>query len=579
MSNIIIYSDLQNTYTDHFDVMVNKIEDYVDAYRSILEAIYNQQSLIVVVRNRFSINCFRKMQERYNERILIKVNSPREQFYNMIGIRVPDYITEEEIVKDRLIDKAKGMLFNRGMSFEDNILSHYLGGYFTNPCFPFPKLVDFLKKLDLNPLKARDGGIILNKIYKKRIKLWQENSRNESERNIINTFLDNHEALLTKVSKYLILKKYPKNLIEDIVGNIAKDLDNLSLKDAPFIPKGMDTLDIQRNLRIYFNQNISGFNCDDIIHEIEHLSGLFDEELQYVYNLLNQNQNVLDVSMLYKIRSKFKNGSELDPMFNEKLNNVIPPAEVANPENIDNIDDWVLWALNSYLPYRFWMEANNVYNEQIDKYSLLYGDWVFLNYDKLVFNESRMLYKTIANLSSYLRKDELSLIVIIDNFNYKYVQLCKDYFSIKGFSNTMDQPLISMIPTETSVSKTAFFSGQPFNTEDKSYESMCKEWEVLLEGNIEYLSDIGKLDSIHENSAKVYFLNYLSVDKILHESQRNSALPLSLRIQEELKAMMDKIINFAKRLGMENKIKVYFVSDHGSKNIRQTAEFNRLRVL
>jgi hypothetical protein len=218
------------------------------------------------------------------------------------------------------------------------------------------------------------------------------------------------------------------------------------------------------------------------------------------------------------------------------------------------------------------MESNDICKEKIDKFSLLYGDWIFSNYDSLISCEGRMLHKTMTNISSSVKEDELSLIVIIDNFNYKYVSMCKEYFSGKGFSNTMNHPMIAMIPTETSVSKAAFFSGQPFNTEDKSYENMCKEWETFLEGKVEYIADIGKLDTIDEKKAKLYILNYLSVDKILHESQNNSALPISFRIQEELKAMMDKIVSFSKRLGVENKIKVYFISDHGSTKISQKQE-------
>jgi hypothetical protein len=183
-----------------------------------------------------------------------------------------------------------------------------------------------------------------------------------------------------------------------------------------------------------------------------------------------------------------------------------------------------------------------------------------------------MLHKVLINISSHIKKDEVTLIVIIDNFNYKYVSMCKEYFNGKGFSNTMDYPIISMIPTETSVSKAAFFSGQPFNTEDTGYEDMCKEWENYLGGKVAYLSDIGKLDKIDEINAKLYILNYLSIDKILHESQNNSALPISYRIQEELKAMINKIVVFSKRLGIENKIKVYFISDHGSTKILHKQE-------
>ena len=570
MSNVTIYSDLQKTYTGHNDVLVKRIEDYVDAYHSIVEAIYHGKPLIVVVQNKYCMNLFLKMQNHYNEHIVIKINSPRERFQEKVGIGIPDYISEEDIVEDGILEKTNEILFNTGMNFEDNILNHYLGSYFTSNRFPFQKVVDFLISLNLS---AIDASGVLKKVFKKRIKSWQENCLTESEKNIFNAFSGNYKELLYKIAKYLILKNYPNSLINDLIGELAKDFIKTGIKGDPVIPDDMDTMDIQRNIKIYLNKKVlSGLSYEDIVHEIECLSGLFDEELQHVYSLLKQNQNVLDISILHKVRSKFINGNELDSMFQEKLNHIIPPAKVSMPENFDKVDNWISWVLTSYLPYKFWMESNDITDEEVDKYSTMYGDWIFANYDRLISSESRMLYKAITNIGSFLNSDEISFIVIIDNFNYKYVSLCKEYFSSKAFSITMDQPMISMIPTETSVSKAALLSGQPFNTENKRYESMCKEWEGFIKGSVEYISDIGKLDLISENGAKLYIMNYLSIDKILHESQNNSALPISYRIQEELKAMINKIVNFSKRLGVENKIKVYFISDHGSTKISNKQE-------
>ena len=568
MSNVIVYSDLHRIFAEESDIVVRRIEDYVDAYSNILKAVYHQQALTVVVQNQVCLNYLRKMQVHYSEHIEIKTNSPRERFLELSGISVPDYITEDDIVQDRLINEMNEILLNKAMCFEDNILNHYIGSYFTNLRFPFSKIVEFLKSLDLSILDSNNGTAILKKVFKRRMRLWQENCLTDSEKNIVRAFLDDYEALRTKLGQYLILKDYHKNLAQDMIGDLSKDFEKQRIKDAPFIIEGKDTMEIQRNIKIYLNKKkTDDLNHEDIVREIECLSGLFDEELQYVYRLLRENQAVLDASLLQKIRAKFKNGSELDISFQEKLNNMIPPVKVMNPEKIDTINEWIIWASGSYLPYKFWMEANDVCDDEVDKYASIYGDWIINHYDSLISSENRILHKTIANLSSHLKEDGISLIVIADNFNYKYAPLCKEYFNSKGFSNTMDQPTISMIPTETSVSKAAFFSGQPFNTEDKSYESMCREWETFIGGSVEYLSDIGKLDGIHENKAKIYILNYLSVDKILHESQNNSALPIGYRIQEELKAMINKVVNFSKRLGVENKIKVYFISDHGSTKI------------
>ena len=350
MSKVTVYSDLHRIFTEESDIVVKRIEDYVDAYKNILEAIYHQQALTVVVQNQVCLNYLRKMQERYNEYIVIKVNSPRERFQELVGISVPDYITDKDMVQDRLNHKINEILFNKSMSFEDNILNHYIGSYFTNLRFPFPKIVDFLRGLDLSLLNANNGAAILKKVFKRRLKLWQENCLTDSEKSIMSTFVDDYKMLLTKLVQYLILKGYHKNLAREIIGELAIDLEKQRIKEAPFIIEGINTMEIQRNIKIFLNKKeTADLNREDIVHEIECLSGLFDEELQYVYRLLRENQAVLDASILQKIRSKFKNGAELDILFQEKLNNMIPPVKVMNPERIDNLNDWILWASSSYL--------------------------------------------------------------------------------------------------------------------------------------------------------------------------------------------------------------------------------------
>lgn len=566
--NVIIYSDLQKTYNEHFDVLVKSVSDYVPSYATILEAVYTNRRLIVVVQNKYCLSNFSKMQTRYPDDIQVKANSPKLKITELTGVHIPDYITEQDIVSVKLIEKANEVFAHKGMDFENNVLSFYLNSYFAFEKFPSSQIVDLIRNTNLNFLTIVEQNILLKKVYSRKIKKWEEQVKDSSELLILSQFISNPGELLSKLAAYLMLKGYPVSLMDDVVGETAAAFRKLKISDNVFLPEGMETLNLQRNIKIWLSKRTADdLGRDELLHEIEMLSGLFIEELNHVYSLLENNRKEVDPLVIDKIRSKFIRGAELDIAFEEKLNSMIPPKEPVCPIDLNSLDEWLRWAESSYLPYRFWLESNDIWDNKMDEYAERYGDWIFQNYSSLISSESRMLHKTLINLSSSLQTDEISLIVIIDNFNYKYVPVCKSYLFEKGFGITIDQQMISMIPTETSVSKMAFFSGQAFNTEVKSYDKLCKEWESLLGGKINYLSDIGKLDMIHELDAKLYILNYLSIDKILHESQDDSALPISYRIKQELRAMMDKVVAFSKRTGSESKIKLYFISDHGSTKI------------
>lgn len=568
MALITVYSDLYRTYNEPCDKLVKAVSDYVDAYKMIIEAIYSKNSLVVVVQNRYCLNALTIMSERYSEFIVLELNSPKKRLEEKIGLPIPQYITEDDIIKDGLSKDAEKISFNKSMSFEDNLLSYYLSNLFTHKQVPFNHIVD-LSKILVNELENNLAKYeVLKKIYLKKIKDWKEELRDDSQRNVFNELINSPKLLLETLSKYSILRQYPKELRTDIVGGRAKDLEKLGIKPEPFIADTMSIIQIQGNIKIYLNRiDTLGLEKVDVVSYLQRLSGLFIEELEFAYDLLRNNKKILDSSILQLVRMKFKGGLQLDLLFNEKINNIIPPKKVENPEKLDNIDEWINWARNSYLPYKFWMEHNDVVSSEVDQYAVLFGEWIFSHYDSMLSSEERMIFRTIANISTELKEDELSFIVMIDNFNYKYVQFCKEYMASKGYSTTLNQPIIGMIPTETSVSKTAFFNGQAFNTQNKRYDTMCKEWEDLLGCSIKYLSDIGKLDIVEDKPANVYVLNYLSIDRILHESQNNAALPITLQIQKELEAMMDKVLSFGKRLGLETQMKIYFTSDHGSTKI------------
>ncbi|MHB9142529.1 MAG: hypothetical protein ACYC25_11700, partial [Paludibacter sp.] len=165
----------------------------------------------------------------------------------------------------------------------------------------------------------------------------------------------------------------------------------------------------------------------------------------------------------------------------EKIDGIIPPIRPNKPQESFDIKDWLNWSRNEYLPYRFWMEDNAQNDEEINSYSALYGDWIYNNYAELISSGEHLVYKVVSMLSSELASNELSFIIIIDNFNYKYSKLLKDYFLTQGFNSTYEKPLLAMLPTVTEVSKGSLFTGEPYsNAKSLNYKHEVKKWSNML---------------------------------------------------------------------------------------------------
>lgn len=569
MGKITLIEDNEKTYQGEYGVIITKVSDYVNGYNSILNAIYENQELVVIVRNKHCMNWLRKMQIQYNEnRIVCITYSPKIKFQDMIGVSIPDYISDTDIANDELILKVGEFVFSKNLSFEDNILNHYLGMHFTHDQVPFHKLYELFMNIDFELMSSMKEYKVLSKVYKSKLKQWDMNCVNEFQKDILAEFRTDPKELYNKLSKYSVLNGYPMKLQTEVIGDMVKAFNKLNLKVNTFILDNVDIAELKNNIRLFLNsKNLINLNLSDLEENISMLSGHLSEEVVFVQRLVEQNKSVVNKSVMDKIRKKFDGAKVFDSNFEEYISNLMPPSYVLEPVGIDNIKDWINWALSSYLPYKFWMEETSTVDSNIDKFSEQYAEWVFNNYDSLISSEPQMIYKTIKTISSNLKNDSISLIVMIDNFNYKYVNYCKELFLQSGYSLTQNTPTLSMLPTATEVSKYAFFSGDPFSNFDKQYSAMCKQWETMLEKPVRYLPDLNSLECIHEKDANLYILNYLSLDKVLHDNAKDSAIPLKQRIKSELYAMVDKIMAFTYRLGVENLIKIYIISDHGSTKI------------
>ena len=87
---------------------------------------------------------------------------------------------------------------------------------------------------------------------------------------------------------------------------------------------------------------------------------------------------------------------------------------------------------------------------------------------------------------------------------------------------------------------------------------------------------MGNLKRLESFDEKILFLNYLKIDKLLHEDMSASALSVEERIGQELQALIKTIIQTLKRLGRERDTEIYFIADHGSTKIlpEQANEIN-----
>lgn len=565
-----IYADTDNILEDFDGIIVTKPREYVDAYKEIQQAIYAGNELKLLIKNRYCLECFRRMQASYGiERIEITVYSPRDEFLKSCGIHVPDYISDQDIVESGILKQQESMHYQAGIEFEAFVMGIYVTDELALEKFPWKRLLYILEQMDFGKLEKNRAISLVNKVMLHRLSQWKANAQAKWAENILDQFMASPQNLFHSLGQYVLASRYPIAVPRAVVGDLALDFAKAGFVDAQFYSDALDYSRLRKEIELFLHSlPDKDLEYEEIADLINAVSGYFPEEFVFIMKVFTNHRRLIDHTLLNRALQKFRTVEVLIPDYDEKLNQIVPPAKPSAPLVSFGIDEWLNWAVKEYLPYRFWMEENGKLDESIDDYAVSYGDWIYNNYSFLLSSGQNMLLNTMPILNKELTNSELSLIVIIDNFNYKYVELLKEYFMSREFNSIDETPLLAMLPTVTEVSKRSIFTGESYSSKTSiNYPNEVQKWARMLGKSIKYLKNIGELNSLHSKQEDIIFLNYLQIDDILHKGQKESALSTRAKVKNELSALCQQITAFAKRVGYENKIKIFVVSDHGSTKV------------
>jgi len=251
----------------------------------------------------------------------------------------------------------------------------------------------------------------------------------------------------------------------------------------------------------------------------------------------------------------------------------IPPASPINPAEFKTTQEWLHWAVTEYLPYRFWLEDNDRWDDAIAGYAAQYADWFFQNYIAHKYGEqSRWVFALLNQARMSLAQGRKVLFVLIDNFNFKYLgTLMREFARWKFHLIGGVEPVWSLIPTATEVSKWCLLAGESDmrDIQGNSYEDMLdKDWRAQFAGQrVSYVPSLGDLRKRRQFEEDLIVLNYQPIDTILHKDEGEIGTTHTAEIQGYIQTLAQAVGQFAKRTRVEQQLDVYVAADHGSTKI------------
>lgn len=555
--------DSQDTST----IVVYSTSDYVKAYKSATEFLKTKKAAKIVVRDPTVYAWLSKLKEKYSETVLeVKEIRPSTLLAEKWGFKIPPDVTDQEVVELNLLNFAveKGSY----PSFTDFVLSKLVSPMMCSDTTPLENLSNLVAAICTEEVQANLQRHLIQREFERKIENWLKNAKDEHEKEVIEYLLQDPKELKRSLSLYAVLANYPKEVGERAAGKVIYAIKTLRLVPSSIKVDRADIETAVNNIEIFLNSQFkNGLSQSDALKIVEWASGLVPEEFRILAKTFEQSPNVLTNDILKSLEKKFSDVLPVVQPELRKLALLLRPSVPCSPESSWDAAKMLEWATQQYLPYHFWLEETNNEDKNLSNQSESFGDWLYSNFINIRSNFPNIVYKILPTIINMHTSGKCLLILVIDNFNYKFADVLTSLLQNHGFRLVQKTPYFSMIPSDTETSKRCLLAGQPKASEIlPDYDSLISnEWrQCFPDRRFIYLRSTLELENAKASIGDVLFVNCIQIDDVLHQDERKLGKRHSVAVEAELQNLANLVTGFFNQNGLTNSALIIICSDHGS---------------
>lgn len=577
MPRVTITLDLQRLLLPRSDAqLVESVADYVPTCLALRQTLHTSSGhLEVFVHDVTAGAWLRALADAYGpDHIVVSEHTAQQALADRWNVVIPATVSRQDIVQAGLLDIQ--VTPRAGQTFEDVLLEYFYGDFFAYSIFPVERLASFISGVDLPQWQANERKPLVIRTFRDRLTQWERKETNEARRWLIDRLRTDPAQLREKLGAYKLIRNYPASLVGRTLGEAADslrrakvDVDELSLGD-------LNLSEIITEIRYYLGSARSRISsADELVSLLDLMSGCLLDEFEVIETLVQRQPKWLEVSLMRRIEQRFAPIRDRIATRLARLAQLIPPAYPTPPDSDWNVDAWLAWVRDSYMPYHRWLEAQQRHDETVAEYAAVFADWYYKHFIALKrgFSQHFTFSGLYLDRDRFVQGDAVTLVILLDNFNYSYIDDLRLLFNQAGFSMMDERPMLSLIPTATEVGKPSIImsTGDQSDVPDINYRAQVAEsWGSILQQAGKsgmYLANIGELQRLNRLEHGFYVLNYLPVDHALHANALETGQEHAEVIHGYLQQMVKSIAEFAKQFGIEKRLLVYITSDHGSTRI------------
>jgi len=556
---ITIYYDFQRTQQitqDKYTRLVNQASDYIPLRQLLRQALDDvDHNYYIYVQSHLLVQWLKDLRD-YGPQIIrwIEVDL-REQFREKFGILPPVELDEMAINDLQLLSRPS--LGDAAM----NDITGWVLSQCINDVWAYTRpYKGHLADLAAWAIHAENLPDSLTILIRKRLMQWAEaDSRYQIflEQNC----QDAGKSLLLRWA----LRTYP------IQFNLCRQLDSVPLEDCSRYANScielLKTKMYDSQLRQFWSSRSAPNSSDDMLLVIQSMSGLTDIELDFFKGWVDTHLSHLTPALLYFAQERFSLLSLTASVF-RRLEDLLPSPIPQTPDAKWSVERWLVWATEEYFPYFAWIiRSNQPRDTQIDLANC-FADWLVRTYSTLLFDQQVPIsINQLSKIENVLDADLADVVLwfIVDGLTWwqgkKLSTICAEH----DIGVLQAQPMLSVLPTTTSISKRALVRGYLERT--ASNQSIAQ----FLASRFENKKREAKVYTQHYELRKtlesdiepgIYTLFFNDIDHHNHETPHFT--------DDEL---VDGYLNFITRMVKEGfqqclrqglRVKAFVSSDHGS---------------
>lgn len=557
-----------------FDNVVAETADYVSAVQLIKETVRAGGALQrrVLVQDPVAGVWLERFAHSYNEAVVrFSTISARAQLAGRWKTPIPDLITDEAILASGFLQTD--LVPRSGQSYEEIVLEHYWGEFFTFVAFPFALTGDLVESLEPARWQKNQSLPLAMQALRARRESWLAQTKRIEQRELITAIFDQPAEVKKRLGQYRLVWRYPAQVGKAVLSKWLDTFKDLNIDPTPVNLAGLDLGQTVQEIVYYLNSLAAKIQSEvDLEAAVGQMSGCLPQEFAWVKSQVQSQAGKLKPTapLIQAIVRRFQPIAGQISADLEALQAAIPPAAPSDPASCDSAETWLEWAVHQYLPYRFWLEETDRWDPVTEGYASQYADWFHKNYTSLKYqHQGRWVFDILNRARATLKQGRKVLLLVVDNFNYKHVRALINRFGRHEFHSVAAvEPTWSVLPTTTEVSKHCLVAGEAnlASVQGKGYEEILdKDWRGYFEGyDVVYLPKLGALKSRQSFDADLILLNYLPIDDVLHKDEKQIGTSHTGEIMGYLDALVETVTAFAKRAQVEQELVVMVISDHGS---------------